>query len=103
MYVWMDVAVVILVVSRQAGSRPSRYWSETAILGSYTKGSYILGGFEGFIRPVEFFDLPRPVAIFCSFLHFCLDSFGFAPDAPQFHATVKKLVCVDSTTSGKCY
>ena len=35
MYVWMDVAVVVLVVSRQAGSGPSRYWSETVILGSY--------------------------------------------------------------------
>ena len=35
MYVWMDVAVVVLVVSRQAGSGPSRYWSETVILDSY--------------------------------------------------------------------
>ena len=31
----MDVAEVVLVVSRQAGSGPNRYWSETVILDSY--------------------------------------------------------------------
>ena len=36
MYVWMDVTEVVLVVSRQAGSGPNRYWSETVILDSYS-------------------------------------------------------------------
>ena len=39
MYVWMDVAEVVLVVSRQAGSGPNRYWSETVILDSYRGGA----------------------------------------------------------------